>query len=47
VVPPESFLVRGTEGPLAEGELARARAWAHDVRATAGLPEQEPAGTTP
>ena len=26
-VPPESFFVRNTAGPLAEGELDRARAW--------------------
>jgi flavodoxin len=47
VVPPESFLVTGTEGPLGEGELARARTWATTVRATAGLSEQEPAGAAP
>lgn len=27
VVPPQDFYVTGTEGPLAEGELARAREW--------------------
>ncbi len=43
LMPPESFLVAKSEGPLAEGELARASAWANDVRAKAGLPEQEPA----
>lgn len=37
VVPPESFLVTASEGPLAEGELARAQAWATAVRATAGI----------
>jgi flavodoxin len=31
VVPPESFLVMGKEGPLAEGELERARMWAKEV----------------
>jgi flavodoxin len=31
VVEPESFLVEGTEGPLAEGALERARSWARDV----------------
>jgi flavodoxin len=31
VLEPESFLVEGAEGPLVEGELERARAWAHDV----------------
>jgi hypothetical protein len=25
--PPEGFIVTGTEGPLREGELARAREW--------------------
>ena len=44
LVPPESFLVTGMEGPLAEGELARAHTWATTVRAAVGLPEQEPAG---
>jgi hypothetical protein len=28
---PEGFIVTGTEGPLAEGEVERARAWARDV----------------
>lgn len=27
-MPPEGFIVEGTEGPLREGELARAAAWA-------------------
>ncbi len=27
IAAPESFLVRGTEGPLEEGELERAQAW--------------------
>jgi flavodoxin len=27
VAPPEGFLVKGTEGPLADGELERAGAW--------------------
>lgn len=31
VVPPESFFVEGTEGPLADGELERARAWAAEL----------------
>jgi menaquinone-dependent protoporphyrinogen IX oxidase len=47
VVPPESFLVTATEGPLAEGELARACTWATAVRATAGLSEQELAVAAP
>jgi flavodoxin I len=32
VVPPEGFAVKGTEGPLAEGELERATQWANLVR---------------
>jgi flavodoxin I len=35
LMPPESFLVTGSEGPLAEGELARAQTWATAVRAVA------------
>jgi flavodoxin len=31
IVDPESFLVRGTEGPLAEGELERAAQWARKL----------------
>jgi len=31
IAPPENFLVTGTEGPLAEGELEHAIAWAHDL----------------
>jgi flavodoxin len=33
VVPPESFIVTASEGPLADGELERAGAWADGVRA--------------
>lgn len=40
---PESFLVTGSEGPLVEGELDRARSWAKVLRAKAGLPEPKPA----
>lgn len=29
LVPPESFLVKGKEGPLEEGELEHAATWAH------------------
>ncbi|GAA2565046.1 flavodoxin family protein [Winogradskya consettensis] len=36
--PAESFLVNGTQGPLADGELDRARRWAADL-AAALLPE--------
>ncbi len=31
VVPPESFFVTTTSGPLAEGELARARVWGRQL----------------
>lgn len=31
VAPPESFVVQGREGPLAEGELQRGRAWAANI----------------
>jgi flavodoxin len=33
LLPPESFLVTGTEGPLADGELERAAQWAHSLHA--------------
>lgn len=31
LMPPESFLVQGTEGPLAPGELDRAAEWAREL----------------
>ena len=31
VVPPEGFIVEGTEGPLRSGELERAAAWAKQI----------------
>jgi len=34
VLPPEGFIVGGTEGPLSEGELERAAAWAKRVAGT-------------
>ncbi len=34
VVPPEGFVVEGTEGPLRAGELERARAWGASIQAT-------------
>ncbi|WP_377642272.1 flavodoxin family protein [Oryzobacter terrae] len=34
--PPESFWVEGTEGPLLDGELARARAWGRAVAEAVG-----------
>ncbi len=33
VMPPEGFTVTGTEGPLTEGELDRAAAWARQILA--------------
>lgn len=32
VVPPETFIVSRREGPLADGEIERARAWAQSIR---------------
>jgi hypothetical protein len=34
VLPPESFYVTGTPGPLLDGELARAEEWGQRLRAT-------------
>jgi len=31
IVPPEGFFVTGTKGPLKEGELERAAAWAKEI----------------
>lgn len=31
VVPPEGFFVKGTKGPLREGELERAASWAEEI----------------
>lgn len=33
-LPPEGFIVEGTEGPLREGELDRAAAWVKQIPAT-------------
>ncbi len=33
-IPPEGFLVQGMKGPLVEGELDRAQAWAREIIAT-------------
>ena len=44
VVPPESFIVSGREGPLAEGELEHARAWARQILAVVPQPEEVLAG---
>jgi flavodoxin len=32
-IPPEGFLVQGMKGPLVEGELDRAQAWAREILA--------------
>jgi flavodoxin len=34
IIPPEGFLVEGTQGPLKEGELERAANWAKQIIAT-------------
>jgi flavodoxin len=31
ILPPEAFFVKGTQGPLKEGELERAATWAQEV----------------
>jgi len=36
LVPPESFLVEGREGPLKKGELERAAEWAHMIAENLG-----------
>jgi flavodoxin len=33
-IPPEGFFVKGSEGPLKEGELERAADWAKQIMAT-------------
>ena len=45
VVPPASFIVEGTIGPLGKGELAHARAWTHDVLQAVGIRTREDART--
>lgn len=47
LMPPESFLVTGTEGPLAEGELARARTWVTAVSSAVSRVTQEQASVAP
>lgn len=37
IAPPGRFIVTGMEGPLAEGELDRAREWARGIRDRARL----------
>jgi hypothetical protein len=43
IVPPESFIVAASEGPLAPGEEERAGAWAREILAT--LHPAQPAST--
>jgi flavodoxin len=38
VIPPEGFHVKGTEGPLKEGETERAADWARRIMAASGIP---------
>lgn len=50
VLPPTGFHVAGMHGPLADGELDRATAWAQEVARAAGLAGAAPdagAGTAP
>ncbi|HEX6506766.1 MAG TPA: flavodoxin [Chloroflexota bacterium] len=44
---PESFLVNGSKGPLAERELERAATWTKELRTAAGLLEQASAAIAP
>jgi flavodoxin len=39
IVPPEGFFVKGTEGPLKDGELARAASWARMLVEKLGAPQ--------
>jgi flavodoxin I len=39
-VPPQGFFVQGKEGPLKEGELERAAAWARQIISTQAPPRQ-------
>jgi flavodoxin I len=41
LTPPESFFVNGTEGPLRDGELDRAAAWARILIKEAEVPRPE------
>ena len=46
VIKPESFLVSGGEGPLADGELERSRAWARELMVEAGYADAQTARTS-
>jgi hypothetical protein len=41
IVPPETFRVQGTEGPLVEGELERARRWGEALANRVAAPNQD------
>jgi hypothetical protein len=43
LVPPESFFILQSEGPLADGEIERATAWAAGLREKIGAGGREPA----
>ena len=48
ILPPESFLVASKEGPLVQGELERAVAWARDLaRSMAQVTDEKHAQTNP
>jgi flavodoxin len=38
IAPPEGFIVQGTKGPLIDGELERAAAWAQEIVRSGALP---------
>lgn len=47
IMSPESFRVEGTEGPLVEGEVERAKSWATEARDAARLIDLAAASTAP
>ncbi len=47
VVPPASFIVRATEGPLLEGETEHARQWTLEVLEAVGIRTRERAARRP
>ncbi len=44
LVPPAAFFVKGTKGPLKEGELERAAAWAQEIATSMAQAPRHPAG---
>ncbi len=46
VVPPASFLVEGTTGPLEDGELEHARSWTREVLQAVGIRAREHSSLT-